>query len=256
MSRTADSADHGRENPWHQLAEPYEYDRASRESLDSVLEWPAQLSAIGDVRGLEILDVGCGSGMKSLELAKKGALHVTGIDISDAFKDAPSLENLRFLQADLSYLDEITELQGCKFDLVLFLQSLGYAKDEVRSLRVARRLLKKGGAVIVARSSPMRYAMAESQRIGVPMGRAYHQMRHVTYMSEWETGVEVSHRVETFSRMVNNLCLAGFAITSVAEPYLDPAQAEQFPQHSDWMDHNFGIVIFRAVASPAQSGMG
>lgn len=42
---------------------------------------PAQLALCGDVRGLRVLDVGCGNGYFGRALARRGAL-VIGIDIS------------------------------------------------------------------------------------------------------------------------------------------------------------------------------
>lgn len=231
------------------LSESYERERASPQSLDAVLEWPAELEMIGPVEGLDILDVGCGGGAKSAELMGRGARSVTGIDITGSFRARKPQGGLSFIQADLSNLDRVTELAGRKFDLVLFLQSLGYAEHEVRTLRAARELLEPHGSIVVARSSPVRYAVEQSARLGIPMGHAYHHLRSVTYVSEWGDGIELTHRTETFSRMVNNLCRGGFDIRSVCEPRLSAAIAARYPQYKEWVDRYFGIIIFRADVS-------
>lgn len=60
------------------------FDRAQRSGLDFYrLEFfgPAQVEMCGDVRGLRLLDVGCGSGYFAREMAQRGA-RVTGIDIA------------------------------------------------------------------------------------------------------------------------------------------------------------------------------
>jgi malonyl-CoA O-methyltransferase len=46
------------------------------------LEEPAVRAAVGDVRGLNILDLGCGTGRHSLWLAAAGAT-VTAVDFSE-----------------------------------------------------------------------------------------------------------------------------------------------------------------------------
>ncbi len=42
---------------------------------------------LDDVRGLRVLDIGCGHGALSLSLLRKGASYVAGIDISDNYVD-------------------------------------------------------------------------------------------------------------------------------------------------------------------------
>lgn len=58
---------------WQRIAADYERVRASGVSLDALIEWPAQQRLIGAVQGQTVLDVGCGSGAKSIWLAEQGA---------------------------------------------------------------------------------------------------------------------------------------------------------------------------------------
>src|SRR5690554_4994744 len=60
------------------------------------------------LQGKEIIDVGCGTGNLSLQLAQEGAV-VTGVDLDDQMLDvardkAKSLTNVRFLQSDMLQL--------------------------------------------------------------------------------------------------------------------------------------------------------
>ena len=55
-------------------------DHVFRKDMYQRYEWVMRKS--GDVRGLQICDIGCGSGRFVTELAKRGAAHVTGVDVA------------------------------------------------------------------------------------------------------------------------------------------------------------------------------
>src|SRR5471030_1079765 len=128
MGSTRDSS-----QAWQQLAPDYELARAREDSLDRLVEWPAQRDLLGDVTGRSVLDVGCGNGGKLAELVADGATASVGVDVSGNFI-APT-PGLKLLQGDLNELDSMPGLVGRTFDRILFLQSFGYAKDPVATLQ-------------------------------------------------------------------------------------------------------------------------
>ena len=103
------------------------------------------LDAAGDVRGQTICDVGCGSGRFVVELAKRGAARITGIDI------APNMlalshklageegvqETCNFVQADV--LDWNTNE---KFDLVIAIGFWDYIADPLPRLHRIRAMTR------------------------------------------------------------------------------------------------------------------
>lgn len=129
---------------WRQMASDDEAARSRPDSLDSLVEWPAESDVIGDPAGLAVLDVGCGNGGKSLELYTRGASHVVGLDVTDGFLPIPEGAAVRFQHHDLSKLADFVSDEPSHFDRVLFLSSLGYADDEVSTLVAARQLLRPG----------------------------------------------------------------------------------------------------------------
>jgi ubiquinone/menaquinone biosynthesis C-methylase UbiE len=70
-----------------------------------VLEEPIVAAALGEVRGLRILDVGCGTGRHAARLAGAGA-QVTAIDFSQEMlakaRAKPGADRVRFIRHDLS----------------------------------------------------------------------------------------------------------------------------------------------------------
>ena len=75
--------------PWRTLASGFEQARAREDSLDRLVEWPAQRALLGDVAGLAILDAGCGNGAKIAQLVTEGAVASVGVDISGNFIQPP-----------------------------------------------------------------------------------------------------------------------------------------------------------------------
>ena len=65
-------------------------DQYFRRDIYQRFDWVMQKS--GDVQGKRICDIGCGSGRFVTELAKRGAAHVTGVDVApEMLKLAPDL---------------------------------------------------------------------------------------------------------------------------------------------------------------------
>jgi len=75
--------------PWQTLSSGFEQARAREDSLDRLVEWPAERALLGDVTGLSVLDAGCGNGSKVAQLAADGAVGSVGVDISGTFISPP-----------------------------------------------------------------------------------------------------------------------------------------------------------------------
>jgi 2-polyprenyl-3-methyl-5-hydroxy-6-metoxy-1,4-benzoquinol methylase len=96
------------------------------------------------IPGRTFLDVGCGNGMYSLELAKRGARKVVGLDIAEVMiglcKDASVAQNLddrcTFVQTDLLEWDN----GGAKFDVSFGIGLFDYISDPLPVLRRMREL--------------------------------------------------------------------------------------------------------------------
>lgn len=170
-------------------------------------------------------------------------------DISETFIEGVLLREppptTRFLRGDISRLDEIEGLSG-RFDVVLLLNALGYANDELATLRAIRAVIEDDGAFILARAHPLRFAVERSESTGMELGAAYHDRSPFSYTSKWDGKTTLTHRAATFGDTVNRLIDAGFLIDRVLEPTLTEQQARQFPHKQAWLDRYAGTLIVRA----------
>ncbi|MBW4043297.1 MAG: class I SAM-dependent methyltransferase, partial [Acidobacteria bacterium] len=202
---------------WVQLSPGYELARDREDSLDRLVEWPAQRDLIGDVTGRSVLDLGCGNGSKLVELVQDGAIASVGVDISGTF--VPSPPELRLVQGDLSDPASIPQLAGRRFDRIMFLQSFGYAADPVHALRTAKSMLSEDGFILLARTHPIRYAV-EREENGTSLGEEYYSTTDYSYRSSWNEQVTLTKRPYTFADLLNVFSAAGLWVESTVEPQL------------------------------------
>lgn len=102
-------------------------------------------------KGLDILDIACGSGHYSMKYASEGAHYVQGVDISDkmieiAKQGSVNTKNVEFLCADAANLNT-----DKKFDVVSAIYLISYAKnrDEIANFaKIIKKNLKSDGVFI------------------------------------------------------------------------------------------------------------
>ena len=228
---------------WRELTADYERARAREDSLDRLVEWPAQRDLLGDVTGCSILDLGCGNGGKLAELVRDGAAASAGVDIGGTFLTPPP--GVELIRGDLSYPDTVPELTGRTFDRILFLQSFGYAKDPVHALRAARAMLNPGGFILLTRTQPIRYAVERAERNGTTMGEEYFSAADYTYRTTWNDRIALTKRTFTMSDLLNTFSAAGLWIEAAVEPQMPAEAAERYPHKQAVMNKYLGILMFK-----------
>jgi len=108
--------------------------------------YEAALAHAGVVAGTRLLDVGCGAGFALRMAASRGAA-VTGIDASASLL---AIARERLPEAELrdGEIEELPFATG-RFDVVTGFNAFQYAANPVRALAEARRVVKRGGQVVV-----------------------------------------------------------------------------------------------------------
>jgi SAM-dependent methyltransferase len=132
-------------------------------------------------RGKRVLDIGCGAGYGSAELAG-AALSVTAADIAAEAVDWGrrhfSRPNLRFVQASAAALPH----SDASFDMVVAFEVIEHLEDWGAFLREARRVLAPNGQFIV--STPNRLYYAETRALTGPNPFHVHEFDYAEFRAE------------------------------------------------------------------------
>lgn len=118
---------------------------------------PAQAELCGDVSGVRVLDLGCGSGYFAREMARRGA-EVTGVDVSPRLiEHAERIERdeslgIRYVKADAADLSGV--IPDISFEMVTSCVALQDMPDVPGVLREVRRVLRPDGRFVVSITHP------------------------------------------------------------------------------------------------------
>lgn len=113
----------------------------------------------------KVIDVGCGGGILSESIAKKGA-DTLGIDMGAAPLSVAELHALEQEITNIQYqqitVEEIAEQQAGQFDIVTCMEMLEHVPDPASIIHACAKLVKPGGHVFFStiNRNPKSYAMA------------------------------------------------------------------------------------------------
>ncbi len=234
--------------PWDRLAQVYAGSRLV--SADQLIEWPAQLKMCGSFQGMQVLDVGCGTGDKARFFAEHGAASVVGVDPSRGFSqnwDGHAVcRNLSFAAGGFENLASLPAVESRKFDLIVSFQALMYASDLRKAAMTLRGLLTRGGNLVISVPHPFRFAVLKNEIEGWAHGIAYQKTGLYRYPSPWKEDVLLEHAMPRVSDYLNAMAATGLRIEALEEPSVTEEFRKIAPEKAAWMDRYVGILIFRA----------
>lgn len=216
-----------------QFYDGYSQLRRSVEGLDGAPEWPALRALLPDLRGLNVMDLGCGYGWFCRWAQEQGAARVLGLDVSEKMlaqaKALTSVIGITYQRADL----ETFQLPAASFDVAYSSLVLHYILDVAAFFTRVRRALTPGGRLVLSTEHPI--YMAPSQPVWSTGSDSRQTWPLNGYLAEgprttdWFTpGVVKHHR--TLGTTLNSLIQGGFVITHVEEWGPTEQQIDANPQ--------------------------
>jgi SAM-dependent methyltransferase len=179
---------------------------SGHQPTNAYIDRPAMLALIGDVAGLDVLDVGCGAGFYSAAMGERGA-RVTGIDGSvSLLRHAEKAvgDRARLLLHDL---ERPLPFADASFDLAVMALVYSHVYDRVQLLSELRRVLRPGARLLVSTTHPV----GEQRWLG---GSYYEGGRVDAPVGEYTINFERM----TVERFVNELLDGGFVLERLLEP--------------------------------------
>lgn len=182
----------------------------------------AEVGALGEVAGREVLELGCGGGHWAVGLARLGA-RVTGLDVSPAQLAAARAlaarhhAEVRWVEADA----EALPFGPASFDLVFADHGAFTFCDPDRLLPEAARVLRAGGACVFNMTTPWLDASWDGTRVADRL--------HVPYfeLGRQESPEEVSFQ-RPYGAWIRSFVRAGFVVEDLVELRPPPGAGTTF----------------------------
>ena len=122
--------------------------RSSPTILSDYTARPRVLQRIGDVRGLSVLDLGCGEGYVARELARAGAERIVGMDLSSKMVQAAQEQNKEDLYPISYSVEDLRQWSEPKSEydraVAVFLFNYLNVQDSIEVLTKTHRALRSG----------------------------------------------------------------------------------------------------------------
>lgn len=208
-------------NAWNQASDAFNSLHGNGRSLIA-LATREVTARLGQVAGMDVLEIGCGDARNCVGLARQGA-RVTGVDVSDAQialarkrVEATGLP-VRLLHSDAA---DLSPLPDASFDAIVSIFVFPYVSEAEMAVCLAEcaRLLRPGGRLIFAQDHPIRACFWDEEMAeeSVLPARSYFDdsPSHWTFTN---TDVAMTSHHRTLDWWFSSLHGAGFAVTNLRE---------------------------------------
>ena len=234
---------------WTRANTDYTDDSGSRAWAQEEIKWgvfetpESELNLLGNVNGLDVVELGCGTAYFSSWLARRGA-RVVGVDPTPA-----QLETARRLQGEtgiefplIEAIGENVPLPDSSFDLVLSEYGASLWADPYRWVPEAARLLRPGGRLVFLTNSTVSVLCMTMDGVGEQLVRPQFELGkwvwpdtnevefHLAH-GDWiellhENGFEIERLVELFANPESE--------THTYYKYVTAEWARQWPHEEAW----------------------
>jgi SAM-dependent methyltransferase len=227
----SDYLDRNRES-WTKANAEYTAKRAHSDWSESEITWgmcrvpEADVQMLPDVRGKDVVELGCGTGYFGAWLKRNGAARMVGVDITPA-----QLATARALNDELGlgieYLEanaEETGLPGESFDLAVSEYGASIWCDPYKWIPEAARLLRAGGELVFLRNATLAVLCQTADgATSETLQRPQRGLHRLDWAEDNSTEFQLGH-----SEWIRLLRANGFEIVDLHESYA----TENTPDHT------------------------
>jgi ubiquinone/menaquinone biosynthesis C-methylase UbiE len=201
-----------------------------------ILEGTLADQLLGELRGLEVLDLGCGTGRHAISMASRGA-RVTAVDFSEGMlkraKEKRGDANITFQICDLT---KPLPFAAAAFDLVLCALVLDHIADLESFFQEMRRVCRSSGFVVVSTVHPAMMLRGVQARFRDPENGA--EIRPKSYPHEMSDYVMAATR-------------AGFIFDHLSEHSVSEKLANRFERARKYVGWPILLLVRLSPASTA-----
>lgn len=217
-------------------------DKTGPDSLNALHERPATTAMLGEVNGLDVVDLGAGDGFYAVELARRGAASVVGLE------GGPELvEHARVRATEARVSDRVEMRQHNLEDPMPFLStgSIDLAVSALALHHIARRaefyaevhrILKPGGQFLLSTTHPF----ADWAKFG----GSYFERRWVS-RPVGDHGDAMEYELAPLSVWINEFLAAGFQLLEMQEPQPVPELGDVDPVKYERLMSDPVFMVFR-----------
>ena len=224
------------------------YSRLGRsvEGLAGAAEWPALRALLPDLRGLRVVDLGCGFGWFCRWARERGAAHVLGLDLSERMlaraRASTADPAVAYERADLERL----RLPEARFGLAYSSLALHYVEDATRFFAEVHRALAPGGRLVFSTEHPVYTAPSDPGWSVDARGRKTWLVDRYSVegprTTDWlAAGVVKHHR--TVGTTLNLLIRSGFTIGHVEEFSPTAEQVAAKPELAEELERPMFLLV-------------
>jgi ubiquinone/menaquinone biosynthesis C-methylase UbiE len=209
---------------------------------------PALLGLLDNVKGKEILEIGCGDGYWLRMLTEKGA-KCTGFDLSENQIEAAKKEDpekkINYFVADAS---KKVKLEDSSFDII-FLEHVLLEISEISKIKKifkeVHRLLKDNGFLVVSDLHPLA-PETNFPNVEVDKDYTYFKSGHIVKIVSNKPDGTVTKYTDfhwTFQDLVNAITESGLKVVKVLEPTPNKEIVKKYPYLKYRQDKPLALMI-------------
>ncbi len=205
-----------------QFFNSYKEMRDGKLNANELIEIPTMKSLLPELKGKNVLDLGCGEGEMSRHFLSLGAKRVVGLDISQNMLNEAKKFKTENLELKLMPMEEISSIDE-EFDVVFSSLAFHYVEDFYKLMKDIASKLRSGGCLLFSQEHPLVTAMVRTKDMPKYIEKDDRRYYIVTDYNnigkrfvDWNVeGVVKYHR--NFETIFKDLKEAGFELEDIVE---------------------------------------